>query len=65
MAGNDKKFVPAKAVIDGDSIVVSRDDVCKPVAVRFGWGSGDAPNLSNKDGLPASSFRTDDWPASK
>ena len=61
IAGEDKVFVPAEAEIDGDSIVVSSDQVTKPVAVRFGWGSADAPNLMNKEGLPASSFRTDDW----
>ncbi|EMI44310.1 sialate O-acetylesterase [Rhodopirellula sp. SWK7] len=62
IAGADKKFVEAEAVIDGDSIIVSSENVPDPVAVRFGWGSGDMPNLSNKAGLPASSFRTDDWP---
>ena len=61
IAGKDKVFVPAQAEIDGDSIVVSSAQVAKPVAVRFGWGSADAPNLMNKEGLPASSFRTDDW----
>ena len=62
IAGGDKAFVEATATIDGDTIVVSSDEVKEPVAVRFAWGSGDTPNLSNKDGLPASSFRTDDWP---
>lgn len=62
IAGADKTFVEANAVIDGDTIVVSSDQVTNPVAVRFAWGSGDTPNLSNRDGLPASSFRTDDWP---
>ena len=61
IAGEDKVFVPAKAEVDGDSIVVSSDQVAKPVAVRFGWGSADAPNLMNREGLPPSSFRTDDW----
>ena len=65
IAGSDKKFVPAKAVIEGHSIIVSSDAVATPVAVRFAWGSGDEPNLANKAGLPASSFRTDDWPLSK
>ena len=62
IAGADKKFVKADAKIDGKTIVVSSDRVPNPVAVRFAWGSGDTPNLSNEDGLPASSFRTDDWP---
>ena len=53
-------FVPARAVIDGDSIVVSADSVKKPAAVRYGWENGAEPNLFNKEGLPASPFRTDD-----
>ncbi|WP_372719326.1 sialate O-acetylesterase [Novipirellula sp.] len=62
IAGDDQNFVPAKATIDGDTIVVHSEQVDAPVAVRFGWGNADAPNLSNQEGLPASSFRTDDWP---
>ncbi|MBI9018132.1 MAG: 9-O-acetylesterase [Phycisphaerae bacterium] len=65
IAGEDKVFVQAKAVIDGETIVVSSDKVAKPVAVRFAWGHADMPNLTNKDGLPASSFRTDDWEIGK
>ena len=61
IAGADKKFVEAKAVIDGDSVVVSSDEVAKPLAVRFGWNDTAEPNLSNKEGLPASPFRTDSW----
>ena len=61
IAGNDKVFHEATAEIDGDTIVVSSPEVKKPVAVRFAWGSADHPNLINKEGLPASSFRTDDW----
>lgn len=62
IAGKDKKFVPAEAVISGNSIIARSEDVRKPVAVRFGWGNADTPNLMNKEGLPSSSFRTDDWP---
>ncbi|BDS06732.1 9-O-acetylesterase [Oceaniferula spumae] len=62
IAGEDKKFVPAKAVIDGESVIVSSDSVAKPVAVRFGWGNADLTNFYNQAGLPASSFRTDNWP---
>lgn len=62
IAGADKSFTKAKAVIDGQTIVVSSKQIAKPVAVRFAWGSGDIPNLSSQDGLPVSSFRTDDWP---
>ena len=62
IAGDDKNFVKAQAVIDGDTIVVSSDKVAKPVAVRFGWTNAAMPNFFNKEGLPASPFRTDDWP---
>lgn len=61
IAGEDQNFVSALAEIDGDSIVVHSDQVAKPVAVRFGWRNDATPNLSNKDGLPASPFRTDKW----
>ena len=62
IAGEDKNFVPAKAAIDGKTIIVSSEDVKKPVAVRYGWSNTAEPNLANKEGLPASSFRTDNWP---
>lgn len=61
IAGRNKKFYPAEAVIDGDTIVVRSKKVPRPAAVRFGWGNADKPNLMNKESLPASSFRTDDW----
>ncbi len=62
IAGEDKIFVNATAVIDGDKVVVSSPEVSIPVAVRYGWAEWCQPNLFNADGLPASSFRTDDWP---
>ena len=62
IAGSDRKFVPAQAVIDGDTILVTSPEVREPVAVRFAWGAADEPNMKNREGLPASSFRTDDWP---
>lgn len=61
IAGEDKKFVEAKAVIDGKSVVVWSETVAKPIAVRFGWRQDADPNLMNKEGLPASCFRTDKW----
>jgi len=61
IADDDKKFVPAKAKIDGKTVVVSSDEVAKPAAVRFGWSQKATPNLMNKEGLPASPFRTDRW----
>ena len=65
IAGADRKFVEAKARIDGDTVVVHTDGVEKPVAVRFAWHQEAEPNLSNEEGLPASPFRTDDWTAKK
>jgi sialate O-acetylesterase len=62
IAGDDQQFVWADAVIDGDTIVVSSPDVTSPVAVRYGWGNNPPCNLYNKADLPASPFRTDDWP---
>ncbi|MBX9791846.1 MAG: sialate O-acetylesterase [Pirellulales bacterium] len=61
IAAADKKFVPAEATIDGDSVVVRSPDVKNPVAVRFGWHQLAEPNLVNKAGLPPSPFRTDTW----
>jgi sialate O-acetylesterase len=61
IAGADQKFVPAEAAIDGDSVVVHSDKVAEPVAVRYAWREDATPNLSNKEGLPASPFRTDKW----
>jgi len=85
IAGEDKKFVPATAVIEDvvflkptgrrhvlqrrqffveetkTVVTVSGEGVSKPVAVRMGWHEEAEPNLSNKEGLPASPFRTDDW----
>lgn len=61
IAGADKKFVPAVATIDGNTIVVQSDKVTAPVAVRYAWREDATPNLCNKAGLPASPFRTDKW----
>lgn len=61
IAGEDKKFYPAKAKIEGNTVVVSAKEVKRPVAVRFAWGNGSIPNLFSSEGLPVSVFRTDDW----
>lgn len=61
IAGEDQQFVEATATIEGDAVIVTSDKVAKPVAVRFGWDQLAEPNLANKEGLPASPFRTDDW----
>lgn len=62
IAGADHKFHPATARIVNDKVVVSSDKVPFPVAVRYGWANNPDCNLYNKAGLPASPFRTDDWP---
>lgn len=62
ICGEDRKFVRAKAEIIGDKIFVSSSEVLNPVAVRFGWADYPVVNLFNKEGLPASPFRTDDFP---
>jgi sialate O-acetylesterase len=62
IAGEDKKFHDAEAKIEGDTVIVSSSSVDKPVAVRFGWANYPVLNLWNKDGLPATPFRTDSWP---
>jgi sialate O-acetylesterase len=56
LAGADGVFHPAKAVISGETVVVSSTKVSKPVTIRFGWREAAQPNLFNKEGLPASSF---------
>ena len=61
IAGEDQVFYPADAKIDGKIVVVSSSKVKKPIAVRFAWKAIPEPNLFNKENLPASPFRTDDW----
>jgi sialate O-acetylesterase len=64
LCGEDRVFHPAKAVIQGDTVVLTSDKVTKPVAARFGWVNFAKPELNffNKAGLPAVPFRTDDFP---
>jgi sialate O-acetylesterase len=62
IAGEDKKFYWADAVIDGNTLVVSSEKVPNPVAVRYAFAMNpQGANLYNKEGLPASPFRTDSW----
>jgi sialate O-acetylesterase len=62
IAGSDRKFVWAHATIEGDKVIVSSDVVPNPVAVRYAWADNpEGANLFNKQGLPASPFRTDAW----
>jgi len=62
IAGVDHKFVWAETRIKGDSLIVWSKEVAHPVAVRYAWADNPVCNLYNKAGLPASPFRTDDWP---
>jgi sialate O-acetylesterase len=59
IAGADQVFHPARAVIRGQTVVVTGQEVPKPVAVRYGWANVPDGNLFNKAGLPASPFRSD------
>ena len=62
IAGANKQFYKAKGIIKGNTVVLSYDEVSKPVSVRYAWADypGDA-NLFNKQGFPAGPFRTDKW----
>jgi sialate O-acetylesterase len=61
IAGPDKKFVWAKAKIQGDKVIVWNDEIQNPMYVRYAWADNPVnPNLYNKEGLPASPFRTDE-----
>jgi sialate O-acetylesterase len=62
IAGADQRFHRAVARIDGNSVVVSSPEVELPVAVRYAWADSPECNLFNRENLPASPFRTDDWP---
>jgi hypothetical protein len=65
IAGNDQKFVFADARIEGDTVVISSNQVPKPVVVRYGWADLPKATLFNQAELPASPFRTDDWPVTR
>jgi sialate O-acetylesterase len=63
IAGKDRVWHWADAVIRGNRVVVSSAEVAEPVAVRYAWASNpEGANLINAEGLPASLFRTDSWP---
>jgi sialate O-acetylesterase len=60
--GEDRKFYWAEAQIDGNKVVIRNPLTPNPVAVRYGWADYPVVNLFNREGLPASPFRTDDFP---
>ncbi len=59
IAGKDGLYIAAKAAVEGDTVVVSSDDVVEPQSVRYGWSNTAGASLFNLEGLPASPFRTD------
>ena len=61
VAGENKRFYPAKAFITGKGVTLFSPSVDKPVAVRYAFDNFVVGDLFNTEGLPASSFRTDDW----
>ena len=62
IAGADRKFVKADAIIEGNTVVVSSPEIRNPVAVRYAWANDPTCNLVNGADLPACPFRTDMWP---
>lgn len=64
IAGADRRWMPAEAKILGETVIVSSPEVALPTAVRYAWNDWPEYSLANGAGLPASPFRTDDWPVS-
>jgi len=64
LSADDRAWYWAEAKIEGDSIVLASSKVSKPVAARYAWAMNPSQRnlLYNKEGFPASPFRTDDWP---
>ncbi len=61
VAGEDQRFVWARAILEGNKVVVFSDQVSNPVAVRYSWSNNPDVNLFNSSGLPAAPFKTDNW----
>jgi sialate O-acetylesterase len=61
IAGKDSNFVKANAEVKGDKLIVYSDQVKNPIAVRYAWSNTAEATLFNEEGLPASTFKTDDW----
>jgi sialate O-acetylesterase len=61
IAGDNKNFIEAEVKVEGKKLIAYNQAIVKPVAVRYAWSDTDEATLFNSAGLPASSFRTDDW----
>jgi sialate O-acetylesterase len=61
IAGEDKVFKKANVKIEGNKLIIDNPEITKPIAVRYAWSNIAEGTLFNKKGLPASSFRTDNW----
>jgi sialate O-acetylesterase len=61
ISGKDSMFVKANVEVDGKNLIVYNDSVKTPIAVRYAWTNEAVATLFNKEGLPASTFRTDTW----
>jgi len=63
ICGEDRKWVWAQAVLAGpNQVVVGHPSITKPVAVRYAWSDNPVCNLFSKEGLPATPFRSDEFP---
>jgi sialate O-acetylesterase len=63
IAGADRQWRPATVRVEQDRLVMTNPGVAEPVAVRYAWENNPPVTLWNGAGLPASPFRTDDWPS--
>ena len=61
IAGDDKTFFPAVAMVQGEKVIVESSKVKEPKSVRYAWDNDPANSLVNAEGIPASPFRTDRW----
>ena len=65
LAGEDRVFHPAKAKINRKQVIVTSPEVPNPVAVRYAFENWVVGDLFGTEGLPVSSFRSDDWPVER
>ncbi|MEG2403119.1 MAG: 9-O-acetylesterase, partial [Muribaculaceae bacterium] len=61
IAGSDKVFHKAQAIIEGDKIILSSPNVEMPMAARYGWADNPECNIYGEENIPVAPFRTDNW----